>query len=149
MIYSDLNARSDKCRLSSPYTSPQKIGCSPMTFIVSSVWGFDFLVLFLFLKQEYHMHQSHPLPQRSFYECWYAQWRLHQWPWIQRRCIICCRQRKNLLSKQCSSCLLFFFSLPSLFQTHLVSSLFSCFLFIAVMGTAVMWVVLLERIKQP
>lgn len=112
MIYSDLNARSDKCRLSSPYTSPQKIGCSPMTFIVSSVWGFDFLVLFLFLKQEYHMHQSHPLPQRSFYECWYAQWRLHQWPWIQRRCIICCRQRKNLLSKQCSSCLLFFFFPP-------------------------------------
>lgn len=31
-----------------------------MTFIVSSVWWFDFLMLFSFLKQEYHMHQSHP-----------------------------------------------------------------------------------------
>lgn len=31
---------------------------------------------------------SHPLPQLASYECWYAQWRLHHCPWIQRHCII-------------------------------------------------------------
>lgn len=39
-----------------------KLGDS--NFIVSSAWRFDFLMLFPFLKQEYHMYQSHPCHSR-------------------------------------------------------------------------------------
>lgn len=37
-----------------------------------------------------------PATAESSYECWYAQWRLHQCPWIQKRYIICCRQRERV-----------------------------------------------------
>lgn len=101
-----------------------KIGCLPMTLLVSSVQGFDFLMLFLFLKQEYHMHQSHPchssplmnadtLNEDGISVLEYRSIALSVF-W----------QRTTALSKQCSSYLLLF-PLPSLFQTHLVSRLVS------------------------
>lgn len=80
-----------------------------------------FSCCFFFLKQEHHMHQSHPC-HGSPYECRYAQWRRHQCPWTQKHCIICCMQRRTPLSKQCSS-LLMPFPLPSLFQACLARNL--------------------------
>lgn len=114
------NAINDKCRLPPCLYPSSKIGCLPMTVLVSSVQGFDFHMRFLFLKQEHHMHQSHPchssplMNADMFNEDCISVLEYRSIAWFVS-------DRETPLSKLCSSYLLLF-PLPSFFQTHLVSS---------------------------
>ena len=112
----------------------------PTTFTVSSVrGGLIFSCCFLSLNKSTTCIKVTPATAESSYECWSAQWRPHQCPWIQKRCIIW-RHRKTSRVK----------TVHISYNSLLASSLVSCFLFTPFMGEALMnesrWILLFIRI---